>query len=654
MLRRSIGSAIKGWRPAGQPRHATRAALAVFACLGIASCGDGRGITPPPEPEPPGEQELRPVVGNNVPVTVTVDTSGGVIAATGLDGRRYELTIPRHALSGPVAISVTPLESFEGVPLSGSVAAASLEPDGLSFRRPVELQIVAPAAGARGAVGLSHSGDDLHLVPALVTGDTARLQLMHFSNGGVGSGTAQELAAIASGNLSSAGGEAEEQIAAELARASEGLDEPDATLLADAMRAWYEEGVAPALANAEAGAIETALGEWFHWLTLLQLLGVTTLDVEIVAAEAAAASLVLNEINRLNELCAANDDVSVLSEIGNHVGFAAAANLDRVAPDLTLEAVAARLCVQVVIIEAEMIETGDDTRTLNVQAGVSVGGRDPTFDAPLDLELTADQVVATPTTGTTDAEGRFRAEVRVNGSEEVGSVIVDATYPPLTLVSTSRSVPVQSRGVELLSASAFYDLNGIVWHGDSQDFGGVSGSAPHAELEGDTTLALAAGASTASGTIAHATHLDGPTPEYLLRLRAQGDATGSVTTSGPDLPQASLDANNSIIIAFEVRRPVYYQLEGVGLSFPVNESNTGETAPGVLFREGPMLPDAGPTVFYHAWTHEASELSTGGWLEPGRYFISIFSAFLAVTNDGTKAARAQHDVTFTLLAREPE
>ena len=169
-----------------------------------------------------------------------------------------------------------------------------------------------------------------------------------------------------------------------------------------------------------------------------------------------------------------------------------------------------------------------------------------------------------------------------------------------------------------------------------------------------TILALAAGASHASGTIVHNTSVDGPAPGYLLRLRAEGDATGSVTTSASaDLPQASLSSNSSVFITFEVHRPVYYVLEGVGQNSPDVSAAPDEPKPGVLFREGPPVPGGGPDVVYHFWTEEASELSASGWLEPGAYFISISSAFLAVTNDGTTPARARHDVTFTLLAREP-
>src|SRR5690606_30182484 len=135
------------------------------------------GITPPPEPEPepPAGGDPRPVVGRNTPVSAVIDTAGGKIEAVAVDGTRYTLTVPRHALAEPVTITLTPLEALENVPLSGDVLAASFEPDGLTFLRPAELRVVSPRVRAGGAVGLTHSGSDLHVLPALASGDTARL-----------------------------------------------------------------------------------------------------------------------------------------------------------------------------------------------------------------------------------------------------------------------------------------------------------------------------------------------------------------------------------------------------------------------------------------------------------------------------------------------
>lgn len=91
---------------------------------------------------------------NTEPVTVTttvddsqavsarIDPAGGTLTATGADGSRFLLEIPADALVEEIEITMTPIESMEGLPLSeGLAAGVQLEPAGLAFYDFVTLTI---------------------------------------------------------------------------------------------------------------------------------------------------------------------------------------------------------------------------------------------------------------------------------------------------------------------------------------------------------------------------------------------------------------------------------------------------------------------------------------------------------------------------------
>ncbi|HEU5210735.1 MAG TPA: hypothetical protein VFU06_15175 [Longimicrobiales bacterium] len=443
------------YRAPSRLRRALRArpAALTFAALALSSCGDGNGgITDPEQPEPPIEREPNAVVGDNVPVTTTIDTSGGVVVATGKDGTRYTLTVPKHALPGPVEITVTPLAALEGVPLSGTIAAASLEPHGLVFQRPAELTIVAPGAVTADAVGLSHQDEDVHLVPARVSGDTARVWLAHFSSGGAGNGTPAEVAAMAAGPASSPAETAQEAIAAEVARAAAAYEIPDQALIETILRTWYEAEIGPGLESADAETLAAALGSYGLWLSYVQTWADRQLDDVVSAAAAAAAATLRSEIDRLNDACAESGNAGGLSEIVRLVGLAEAYALSELEPALGLEAVTDRLCLQVVILEAELPDTLEGTAQLDVRAGVSIGGREPTFSTPLDITFSSAQLSTTPPGGQTDADGRFSAEAHLREGSSEGDVLIEVTYPPLVLVRASHRLFFE--GVPRLSLSA--------------------------------------------------------------------------------------------------------------------------------------------------------------------------------------------------------
>ncbi|TIC83565.1 hypothetical protein E8D34_15665 [Nocardioides sp. GY 10113] len=120
--------------------------------------------------------------------SVDVGTSGGEVSATGTDGTRYRLTIPRDALLSPATITLAPVASVEGAPVTGPVRAVEITPHGLMLLEPATLTITPPdGADLTGGTGFlfDEGGLDFHAYPAEVTPGSATIGLLHFSTPGI-------------------------------------------------------------------------------------------------------------------------------------------------------------------------------------------------------------------------------------------------------------------------------------------------------------------------------------------------------------------------------------------------------------------------------------------------------------------------------------
>lgn len=116
----------------------------------------------------------------------------GTLSTTGADGTVFTLTVPPDALLGNELITMTPVSSLAGVPVSGGLlAAVQLEPDGLQFLAPVTLTIQPPAdIPIDQQIGLSYlaAGQDLALAQ-LANSNTITFNVVHFTGYGVGKGS---------------------------------------------------------------------------------------------------------------------------------------------------------------------------------------------------------------------------------------------------------------------------------------------------------------------------------------------------------------------------------------------------------------------------------------------------------------------------------
>jgi hypothetical protein len=218
------------------------------------------------EPARKGSRSVFRRPANPVKVIVTRDSghaaralvpiAGGTISAVGGDGSRFTLTVPPNALPTDTTVTVTPVSSIAGLPLSGGlVAAVHLEPEGLHFNAPVVLRIeparAVPPAQQMG-FGYLGTGDDFHLYP-LDRGGTLGMRLLHFSGAGVAAGTQADASAL--GQRTPASSEAQlEQKVWELLEAEhqaqllgEPADPEFTSKLAALLNDYYENVVLPKL-----------------------------------------------------------------------------------------------------------------------------------------------------------------------------------------------------------------------------------------------------------------------------------------------------------------------------------------------------------------------------------------------------------------------
>ncbi len=128
---------------------------------------------------------------------------GGTIVGTGASGTTFSLTVPPYALDNDTQITLTPITSVDGSPFSGGlIAAALLQPQGLSFWSPVTLTI-RPAGPVtvpsnRLLLGFTSNDDgtEFHLSPWTGEASSAALPLWHFTSAGIALGTPGNVATL--------------------------------------------------------------------------------------------------------------------------------------------------------------------------------------------------------------------------------------------------------------------------------------------------------------------------------------------------------------------------------------------------------------------------------------------------------------------------
>ena len=149
------------------------------------------GITPNPRGVTPHLDVAHATSGTVTP------NGGGTLTTTGADGTHYRLDVPAGAVLSPLAVTMTPLSSVDGLGMSGGlVGGVQMGPDGLQLLEPAKLTITPhPGAPTTRLTAFAYHGNGANL--GLVPLDPGGLsfELMHFSGDGVGSASAADRAA---------------------------------------------------------------------------------------------------------------------------------------------------------------------------------------------------------------------------------------------------------------------------------------------------------------------------------------------------------------------------------------------------------------------------------------------------------------------------
>ena len=79
-------------------------------------------------------------------VVRVISGEGGTLDTTTSNGARYSLEIPQGALLAPTAVTLTPVDSVDGLPVGAdALAAVHFSPEGLEFQQPTTVTVDLPA-----------------------------------------------------------------------------------------------------------------------------------------------------------------------------------------------------------------------------------------------------------------------------------------------------------------------------------------------------------------------------------------------------------------------------------------------------------------------------------------------------------------------------
>jgi hypothetical protein len=134
----------------------------------------------PPGFDPNNPEAFDPSSVMTIPsASEIIGPEGGTITVTSPDGVTYSLNVPAGAVEGSIVITLTPIQSIEGLPQNGSLlGAVKIEPEGFALDVPAILILSMPEgtpAITKGmyAVGFAYKGDgsEFHLVPKGVSSE---------------------------------------------------------------------------------------------------------------------------------------------------------------------------------------------------------------------------------------------------------------------------------------------------------------------------------------------------------------------------------------------------------------------------------------------------------------------------------------------------
>lgn len=254
-------------------------------------------------------------------VTEVVPATGGSLVTTSGNGTTYTLEFPPDALFADTRITMTPVTSLEGAPLSGGLAGAvKLEPEGLTLNEPATLTVdpggAPPPLDQQTGVIAEGDGESFHQYP-LSFGPQLQLQLMHFSIAGAGGTTPGDRAAMDARPPVTSQAQWEQRVAERIrqARQSEESGIPDTNWpdeLEPVHLSYYDNVVRPAMLAAinDDAAVGAGIREGLGWLRKIELFGDASdpdYDSRVNEVYETLELILVNALDRAKSACQQHD-----------------------------------------------------------------------------------------------------------------------------------------------------------------------------------------------------------------------------------------------------------------------------------------------------------------------------------------------------------
>ena len=351
------------------------------------------------------------------PVTSTFPTTGGTLQATTADGATLTLEIEAGALTDATVLTVEPVTTVAGTPLSTVFGAARFGPAGTVFLKPAKLTLhtVQPLP-TDPVVGFEtdDQGHGFHLVPAeRVDANTLRILVVHFTTVGGGSTGTQGPGPSLTHATPTTEGEARQAIAAIVSQAGSGGWDP--LLIAQVLRDWYDLAVGPNLHSAASHPddMESAFVAWASWQALCHQFGVD-MGVRDADARTALIDLIEAAIVHANERCSLTGDWAWA--IDGIAWFLRAQSLGLSGlPDLAITGFLADFCVKAQIAgwftppELDPLNGGQFFAT----PSYTLGAQDQRFDHPFAVTVAAQGGSITPASMNVPADGQYEGQAQM-------------------------------------------------------------------------------------------------------------------------------------------------------------------------------------------------------------------------------------------------
>ncbi len=381
----------------------------------LASCGGGDG-----PPTGPGGGDGSLTLDADHAVSDLVGPQGDTLRTTA-GGHNFTLIVPPGALQASVTITMTPIASWNDLPLSGGLAAGvSFEPAGLQFVVPALLTVSnmpgAPSGMRLSAVTFEADGDSLALRPVLGTASVPSILVSHFSGGSFGFGTLADLERI---SIASPAAALSEDSLALLASPE---TPADSGAIVDLLTAWFDSVVLPGISAAanDAGLL-AAVRDYGLWVETAQALLTGNIPLSPIGAQLprapdklrvswerareAMAPQLRDAIAGNNSTCRTDHSVQALYNVFFWQGMAHIVNLEIETADqqLDLASVVSNLCARIVADSVGLpdpLPLGAD-ESLDLAWGLLIGETPPVVPADFQVTVTANGATVQHPTGFT-------------------------------------------------------------------------------------------------------------------------------------------------------------------------------------------------------------------------------------------------------------